>query len=155
MNDDRMPAALERAVAIPTHGRLVPAHGARVTDCPTNLDLSDDTHKRMAMDAINADTVDLSKDGKVEFALSHYIVTTGEATDPETGETERFPRTALFSEDGGVYVTTSVVVPHRLAAIVDLWGPGPWIPGLPVRLAEKRNKSGKGVYHQLMVVAPA
>lgn len=147
--------ALPAPVEIVPTGRLIPAQGLSLDQCPTSLDFGTEEGRIMALAALGESDYVFDANGTCEIAAVHYLVTPGEAVDPETGELERFPRTVLIDQAGKTLVTTSKVIPHRLAAVIDLWGPGPWKPPLRIVIMERRSRRTGRTYHDLRMVGRA
>jgi hypothetical protein len=134
---------------VPAHGRLIPQNGTPVRACPTNIDLDTEEGGCLLMDALGDPDYQVPDMKGEPFMARWYIVTPAESVDQETGEISYFPRTVFISPDGKTLVTTSTVVPHRLAAVLEVRGPGPWEPPLPLIIRERRNRDGKGIHHEL------
>lgn len=147
--DDEPPPEDHGITGVPEYGRLIPRHGTPIAGCPTNLDLRTEAGRAMLLAALGEGDVDVATMNGSPFPTSHYLVTPGESVDPETGEVSNYPRLVLISPEGKTLVTTSIVVPHRLAAVLDLWGPGPWEPPLPLLVMERRNRRTGRTYHEL------
>jgi hypothetical protein len=141
------------APVVEARGRLIPADGTPVGGCPTNLDLTTEDGRRALLAALGEGDVQVADLHGDPFPTSHYLVTPGESVDPETGEVSNYPRLVLISPEGKTLVTTSTVVPHRMAAVLDLWGPGPWEPPLPLVVIERRARRTGRTYHELRMGA--
>lgn len=137
------------------NGRLIPAPGLQLADCPTNLPLDSPRGKALALAALGEGDVSVAAlDGK-PFPTSYYLVTPGESVDPETGELKQYPRLVLIGQDGRTLVTTSIVVPRLLQAVLSLYGPGPWAPPLPLIVTERRSRRTGRTYHDLRMQTDA
>jgi hypothetical protein len=134
---------------VPNRGRLIPADDAPSSVWPTNLDLNSWEGNSMLLAALGEGDVQVADLHGAPFPTRWYLVTPGERIDPETGEVSNFPRLVLISPEGKTLVTTSTVVPHRMAAVLERWGPGPWDPPLPLVVIERRARRTGRTYHEL------
>jgi hypothetical protein len=137
------------APVVETRGRLIPADDAPSSAWPTNLDLDTWEGNAALLAALGEGDVQVADLHGEPFPTRHYIVTPGERIDPDTGEVSNFPRLVLIGPDGKTLVTTSAVVPHRMVAVLERWGPGPWDPPLPLVVIERRARRTGRTYHEL------
>jgi hypothetical protein len=146
-------AQREGREVVPNRGRLIPADDAPSSAWPTNLDLDSWEGNAALLAALGEGDVQVADLHGEPFPTRHYIVTPGERIDPDTGEVSNFPRLVLIGPDGRTLVTTSAVVPHRMVAVLERWGPGPWDPPLPLVVLERRARRTGRTYHELRMGA--
>lgn len=122
-----------------------------IADRPTNIDLSTDSGK---VAYINAQGVaDYNGDDALDvpIALTRYIVMPADAVDEESGEIRLYPRIVLITSSGESYGFSSEVVLRRLASLIAVFGPGPWVPAINVVVSARKGKRSGRTYHDLKI----
>lgn len=106
----------------------------------------------MAINAMGeADTV-IPPEGVLEFRIKDYLAMPASSVDEETGEEKEFTRLVLFSPEGKTFVTTSIVAPHRLLAILSLYPPERVQKGIKVVICKRESRRTGRTYHDIKVV---
>lgn len=145
----------DRRVATRVHtGRLYPLQETPLHQCPTSLDLSTDHGRAMALAAGNPGDIEIGKEGYVIVDAYGYLIVPDEQVDEDTGELHQFVRTILFTRDGQTFRTTAAHAPHRVQAVLDLFGPHAFENGVRLIIRNRVGKRGR-VYHDIRLAPPS
>lgn len=131
---------------------LVPELGTPITYCPSNLDMSTEEGRALAVNAVGSQDFFMDEEGKVSFLCKHYLVYQVERTDPETGQVSRYPRVVFWDDKNQTFATTSVVIPEALAAILSLYSDMDWQNGIPMCIITRKNRQSVGSHHELRII---
>lgn len=132
-------------------GRLYPLQETPLTKCPTSLDLSTDHGRVLAIAAGNPGDLELDKNGVLVIAVHDFLIVPDEQVDEETGELHQFVRTILFDAQGRTFRTTAAHAPHRIAAVMDVYGTSTWPRGVKLVIRARMGKRQR-VYHDIRLV---
>lgn len=116
---------------------------------PTSLDTSTQEGQVALINATGPPDLTIDELDGEEFSIVDYVVWTSCTVDEELGEVREHPRTTLIDADGRTLQTTSEFVPHRLALMIGLRGPGPWVPPVRVQAVRQQSRRKGRVYHDL------
>jgi hypothetical protein len=130
-------------------GRLYPSKELPLHQCPSNIDSTTYSGKKMLMAAGNPSDIVFDQHGCATVYATHYLIFPDEGVDPESGEIKTYARTCLFTKDGLVFRTTSAHAPHRIAAACDLFSPNEWANGIPFLIRERRSHKTGRTYHDI------
>lgn len=145
---DRDTTAIQKRIG----GHALVTQDQSATTWPTNIPVDSELGRSLMMDAMGDQTVKIEENEGRPFMVSYYAVMPGEKTDEQTGEVKQFIRLVLLDGKGGSMSTTSEVAPLRFRRVIELYGPGPWFPPLPIVLEEKRSRGKGRTFHSLRVL---
>jgi hypothetical protein len=133
-------------------GRWIVPYGTPADQWPTTLPVG--VARAVAMlNALNTPDLELPDDGCLSLSVMHLIAHPVERLDEESGELRQYSRLVIIDPEGRTFATTSVVVAHRVAALVDLVRAG--MLKLPVRaeIRARKNRARTRTYHELRILA--
>jgi hypothetical protein len=139
-------------VRVEPRGRCIATRGAPFNLCPTSLDLSKREGAMRAFNARTSASIPASPDGTQTILMEDWIALWVEGVDEATGEMTSYPWLVLIDPDGGQIGTSSPVVAHQLADLLDMVQAG--LLSLPVwlRITPTRSKRKGVTYHSLSIV---
>jgi len=131
---------------------LTPLPGTPLSGCPTSLDLTTEEGKARAINGLGEPDVAFAGASEIEFEMTDFLIHPVSKVDEETGELSEFTRLVLWDSKGQTFATTSMVVPHRLAAIFSLYPAERLRQGLRLLLVERKARKTGRTYHDLKVL---
>jgi Phage Single-stranded DNA-binding protein len=133
-------------------GRCIATRGAPFNLCPTSLNLTTREGARKAFNARTSASLAPSTDGTMTIQMADWIALWVEGIDEATGEPASYPWLVLIDPDGGQIGTSSPVVAHQLADLLDMVQAGLLALPITVRITPTRSKKRGQVYHSLSIV---
>jgi hypothetical protein len=116
---------------------------------PTSLDVSTVVGECNLINATGPPDLTFDECDGQTFHVRDYVVWTSQSVDEETGEVREHPRTTLIDNDGRTLQTTSEFVPHRLALLIGLRGPGTFDPPVPITVIRRQSRRKGRFYHDI------
>jgi len=118
---------------------------------PTSLEPGSARWKAALVNAQTAGDYDLSAGEVVEFVATDWLVHWTSAPDEKTGLINEFSQIVLLGADGSLVKTSSEVVAHQLARVLQVFTVEEWRAGIRFQLRGRVSRRGRG-YHELRVL---
>jgi hypothetical protein len=133
-------------------GRCIATRGAPFNLCPTSLNIATREGATRAFNARTSASLAPAADGTLTILFQDWIALWVEGADESTGEPTSYPWLVLIDPDGGQIGTSSPVVAHQLADLLDMVQAGLLSLPVMVRITPTRSKRKGQVYHSLSIV---
>lgn len=89
-------------------------------------------------------TADDLPDGKM--TVCYLMVQEVTLEDVQSGEVMTLPRVVIMDKDGKSCQFVSIGIFGSIKILTEIFGNGPWEPGLPVKLVRSKTKKGFNIY---------
>lgn len=136
-----------------TRGRLVPQPDTPMLQCPTNLDVRTIAGRAMVFKGTSPGDLNhiLREKGEIRMRVTCYLCFHDQTVDEDSGEISGYTRTVLYDCDGQTLRLSGDHIPHRVAAMTDLFSPQEWEGGLEIVVKVRRSARGRD-YHDIRMV---
>ena len=135
-----------------TKSQLIPAPDTPITQCPCSFSIDTEEGKAMVIKGMGEPDLTFNDNGICEVAVVHFMIHPIKTTNPDTGEESDATRFVFFDAKGLTFATTSVVVPNRLVALLQLYPPERWKRGLRLIFSQRLSRKTKRIYHDVSVI---
>ena len=108
----------------------------------TSIDTSTVKGKMLAYSCMSDPKIKNDELRLTPFFIENYFIHEIEMTDEKTGEVTNVNRTVLLDPDGNTTSFVSGGAAAGLDALIDLFGPGPWTPAIPIKVKDVKTTKG-------------
>ncbi len=149
---EELKESTEIAVQNGQTNNMVPATGTPITRCPTNLNLSTNKGRALAVNGASPANYEVTADKPLHIVATHWLILPDGQVDEETGEVREFPRVVLYDAEGKTFRTTGIAAPAKIKLLSDMYDSDAWARGIPLLVTVLPSKKRKGAHwHDIRV----
>ena len=108
----------------------------------TSIDTSTVKGKMLAYSCMSDPKIKNDELRLTAFFIQDYFIHEIEMTNEKTGEVSLVERTVLLDPKGQTTSFVSAGAAAGLDALIDLFGPGPWNPAIPIKVKDVKTTKG-------------